>query len=96
MTHLTRGTHTTNVRLMLTARHPSISIVANLVGTGVPAHVTFAMSDGVSSHAVLSRTNTRSLLNVKSVLCSKPGSALPMHIRNTFIHSRRIRTIIRS
>ncbi len=94
VTHLTTGTHTTNVRVVLTARHPSISIVANIVGTGVPAHVTLAASSRVSDHAVVSRTNTRGLLNHNSVLFGPINASGPDHIRNYFIDGSRVGTII--
>lgn len=91
--HLTRVTHTTNVRLIVTAREPSISIVANLVGTGVSSHVTLAISSRVSSEAVLSSDNTRGLLNGNSVLCGPVNTDGPVHIRNYFVDSRRVRRL---
>lgn len=89
--HVTRLTHTMNVRTVVTARHPAAGVVANAVGTGFPTHITFHMTTVVSSHAVLSHSKTRRLVNGKSVLCLRNGS--PMHIRYTFISAPRIRGV---
>lgn len=92
--HLTRLTETTKLRLVLTAREPSMGIVAKLVGTGVPSQVTFSMSSNISSEAVVSVGNTRGLLKGKSVLFCPSKCPGPIEIRKSFISSRRIRGII--
>lgn len=92
---LTRVTHTTNVRLVLTAREPAIGMVANLVGTGMPDHVSLGMDSGASSHAVLSANNNRGLVNQNSVLFSPMNTPGPVHIRNYCTSSRRVRNMAR-
>ncbi len=86
--HLTRGKETTNVRIVVTAREPAIGIVANLVGAGFPAEVTFGIISHISSTAVLSAGNTRGLVNEKSVLCCTKISV--RHIRYTCIAVSRV------
>lgn len=91
VTHVTRLTHTINVRVVVTARHPAAGVVANAVGTGFPTHVTFHMSTVVSSQAVLSHPNTGHLVNGKSVLFLRKTS--PIHIRYTFVSAPRMRRV---
>ncbi len=91
VTHVTRLTHTINVRVVVTARHPAAGVVANAVGTGFPTHVTFGIDSHVSSRAVLSHPNTGRLVKQNSVLFLDNNR--PIHMRYTFMSAPRIRHV---